>query len=420
MLKMLRPTDLNEDEQLQRRCRYLATAFGFGQGCCVNVYLSAGGYLGDKFQDKYFFVWMCAAVYITPLLIFALARRLDPYFDRHFGFRKVYQVRLAISMLLGALLVAGLIVPTLGAGGRASILTLGAAVGMVAGSVASASAQFFGVISPKLVPLFFLGQTASGAYVNVAARLSSFNPDCTDPSVIWYYFSGVLVSVLPAVFFFVNHCRGGLDPAYRRHHRLTPNTSLANVQALAREDGIDVQLQAEPPRCPCLSATTNEKAFIVRYAFLCQVCLIGLNISLTPLANVLAHGKFKLGQEIVLLKLLGDFVGRVLFFCLPAPRQLRLHLCLNWAVVALRLPVWLVLVGHALSKEPWFSDPVLLTIWLPFVVSAAFGGSWLQVLAIQAADEQDKRAIAARMNMAVYYGFVSGVVFAAVFAFAAG
>jgi len=23
----------------------------------VNVYLSAGGYLGDKFQDKYFFVW---------------------------------------------------------------------------------------------------------------------------------------------------------------------------------------------------------------------------------------------------------------------------------------------------------------------------------------------------------------------------
>eukprot|EP00434_Breviolum_minutum_P017560 symbB.v1.2.015498.t1/scaffold1160.1/size134679/7 len=137
--------DLDEDEQLQRRCRYLATAFGFGQGCCVNVYLSAGGYLGDKFQDKYFFVWMCAAVYVTPLLIFALARRLDPYFDRHFGFRKVYQVRLAISMLLGALLVAGLIVPTLSAGGQVAILTLGAAVGMVAGSVASASAQFFGV-----------------------------------------------------------------------------------------------------------------------------------------------------------------------------------------------------------------------------------------------------------------------------------
>eukprot|EP00435_Cladocopium_sp_Y103_P034108 s1796_g8.t1 len=151
MLKMLRPTDLNEDEQLQRRCRYLATAFGFGQGCCA---------------------LMCAAVYITPLLIFALARRLDPYFDRHFGFRKVYQVRLAVSMLLGALLVAGLIVPTLGAGGQASILTLGAFVGMVAGSVASASAQFFGVISPKLVPLFFLGQTASGAYVNVRAMES--------------------------------------------------------------------------------------------------------------------------------------------------------------------------------------------------------------------------------------------------------
>ncbi|CAK9100879.1 USP domain-containing protein, partial [Durusdinium trenchii] len=185
----------DEDEQLQKRCRYLATAFGFGQGCCVNVYLSAGGYLGDKFDDKYFFVLMCAAVYVTPLLIFALARRLDPYFDRHFGFRSVYQVRLAISMLVGALLVAGLIAATLGTGDqKAAVLALGAAVGCVAGSVASASAQFFGVISPKLVPLFFLGQTASGAYINVAARLASFKPDCSDGSVIWYYSSGILVA----------------------------------------------------------------------------------------------------------------------------------------------------------------------------------------------------------------------------------
>lgn len=410
--------NLDEDEQLQRRCRYLATAFGFGQGCCVNVYLSAGGYLGDKFQDKYFFVWMCAAVYVTPLLIFALARRLDPYFDRHFGFRKVYQVRLAISMFLGALLVAGLIVPTLSAGGQAAILTLGAAVGMVAGSVASASAQFFGVISPKLVPLFFLGQTTSGAFVNVAARLASFKPDCSGPSVIWYYSSGVFVAVLPAVTFFVNHCRGGLDPAYRRHHRLTPDVSLVNVEALAsrQDEQINVQLQDETYRCPCLSASSDEKVLIIRYAFLCQVLLIGLNISLTPLANVLAHGKFELGQEIVLLKLLGDFVGRVLFFCLPTPRRLKVHLALNWVVMALRFPVWIVLVGHTLSKEPWFSDFALLAIWFPFVVSAAFGGSWLQVLAIQAADEQEKRGIAARMNMAVYYGFVSGVIFAALFA----
>ncbi|CAE7263525.1 unnamed protein product [Symbiodinium natans] len=62
------------DQRLLRRCRWLAGAFGFGQGCCVNVYLSAAGYLGDRFQDKYFFVWMCAAVYVTPLLVFALAR----------------------------------------------------------------------------------------------------------------------------------------------------------------------------------------------------------------------------------------------------------------------------------------------------------------------------------------------------------
>ena len=65
-------------------------------------------------------------------------------------------------MLIGALLVACLIVATVGEKQKALVLVLGALVGVVAGSVASASAQFFGVISPKLVPLFFLGQTASG------------------------------------------------------------------------------------------------------------------------------------------------------------------------------------------------------------------------------------------------------------------
>eukprot|EP00913_Durusdinium_trenchii_P016652 g15652.t1 len=687
----------DEDEQLQKRCRYLATAFGFGQGCCVNVYLSAGGYLGDKFDDKYFFVLMCAAVYVTPLLIFALARRLDPYFDRHFGFRSVYQVRLAISMLVGALLVAGLIAATLGTGDqKAAVLALGAAVGCVAGSVASASAQFFGVISPKLVPLFFLGQTASGhrqgeyrsqsaqtdskrsLVVSLVSRLhgptsrslqqrspcsfcglyrlrlpkgqasgprpwraagsgaatvaiSTFgpcharlrgprwdakeafkspgtvlrssslpercfyerckpsgnftevpsalptNPDwlktrlaalaeesefpkvkvrlnrpknteipspltghgertkCRSPSprllgegvaigeankaslgvpwrslpvyskgalcqtmitglsttrrvqalsefseklnssttkeliypenngkateadghfknwlisvqnslqslnissmpqVIWYYSSGILVAVLPSLIFFVNHYQGGLDDAYRRHHRLTPHGSVSSVQALAPSENRsgprpDGDLQAGEEQTGGL-AVADEKALVIRWAFRCQILLIGLNISLTPLANVLAHDAVNMvsfvtlcdfvEQEIVLLKLLGDFVGRVLFFCLPAPRRLRLHLALNGAVALLRLPVWAVLLGHALSKEPWLSDSVLLAIWLLFVVSAALGGSWLQVLAIQAAQELEKRAVAARMNIAVYCGFVSGVAFAGLFAIAA-
>ncbi|CAE7884830.1 unnamed protein product, partial [Symbiodinium microadriaticum] len=56
-------------------------------------------------------------------------------------------------------------------------------------------------------------------------------------------------------------------------------------------------------------ASINElfEVAIKRFAFLCQVFVVGLNISLTPLANVLAHGRYDLGQEIVLFKLLGDF-----------------------------------------------------------------------------------------------------------------
>ncbi|CAE7742067.1 unnamed protein product [Symbiodinium sp. CCMP2456] len=144
-----------------------------------------------------------------------------------------------------------------------------------------------------------------------------------------------------------------------------------------------------------------------------------LNISLTPLANVLAHGRYDLGQEIVLFKLLGDFVGRVLFFLLPSPRRLRLHLWLNWAVALLRLPAWIVLVLHAASKDIILGDVLLLVIWFPFVVTAALCGSWLQVVAIQAVEEPAKRGTAAQMNVAVYLGFLSGVVFAAAFSIAA-
>jgi len=412
------------DEHLLQRCRWLAAAFGFGQGCCVNVYLSAAGYLGDRFQDKYFFVWMCAVVYVVPLLVFALARALDPYFDRHYGFRKVYQVRLAISMLVGALLVALLSAATIGSrvGNKSTILVLGAAVGAVAGSVASASAQFFGVISPKLVPLFFLGQTASGAYVNAAARVAGFAPDCADGSVILYFSCGVVVAALPALFFFVCHYRGSLELAYRHHHSLTPSTSAAQLSITTSSDTRSLQdLHREASCWLRLSrlVASEEKVAIKRLAFLCQVFVVGLNISLAPLANVLAHGRYDLGQEIVLFKLLGDFVGRVLFFLLPSPRRLQLHLWLNWAVALLRLPAWIVLVCHAASKDIILSDAMLLVIWFPFVVTAALCGSWLQVVAIQAVEEPAKRGTAAQMNVAVYLGFLSGVVFAAAFSIAA-
>ncbi|CAJ1354896.1 unnamed protein product [Effrenium voratum] len=200
---------------------------------------------------------------------------------------------------------------------------------------------------------------------------------------------------------------------------MTPSASMASMVAgtprtelplTTSDEGADFRV--------CYPWRWSEKELVIRLAFLCQIFVVALNISLTPLANVLAHGKFNLGQEIVLAKLFGDFVGRVLFFGLPNPRRLKRHLALNWVVACLRLPAWIVLIMHALSKEPWFNEAELLAIWLPFVLTAAFGGSWLQVVAIQAADAQEKRAVAARMNIAVYLGFLCGVIFAGVFAMA--
>ncbi|CAE8712312.1 unnamed protein product, partial [Polarella glacialis] len=411
--------DLQTDIVLQKRCRRLAAAFGFGQGCCVNIYLSAAGYFGNELHDEFFFVWMCACVYVTPLVVFAFASRFDPYFDSLFGLRAVFQVRLAVSMILGSILVGCLIVATMDVGTThyLGVLFLGGAIGATAGSVASSSAQFFGVISPDLVPLFFLGQTASGAYVNVAAKLAGFQPGCDHLSVTVFYSSGVVVAVMPGLAFLLNHWRGGLEPAYRRHLRLTPvpsGNSLSGLVGQGMSNSPTRPLTLEDPGQRCTAV--NRKVYIKRLAFLCQVFIVGLNISLTPLANVLAHGRYTLGQDVVLLKLLGDFIGRLLFFVIPSPRRLERHLGLVLLLAFLRTPIWVALVVHALSEEPLFGDTALMLMWVPFVVSGACGGSWCQVLAIAAVSPEEKRHVASQMNLAVYLGFLSGVAFAAIYA----
>lgn len=417
-------------KDLAQRFRRLATSFGFGQGCCVNVYLSAAGYFGDLYGDPYFFVLMCGAIYLTPLLAFPVQFAFDPYFDSRFGLQTVFQFRLAASLLLAAVLVAAVSLVTEG-DHRLIVLVLGAVGGLLCGCVASASSQFFGVISPKLMPLFFLGQTASGAYVNVAARVAGFKPDASRIQVVGYYIGGVSLAILPPIAFAISQWTGRLAAAYCHHARLasstpggdvhlpdlddTPNRSLRTQDRDDAPADVDFLVTASlnvtakiEPQCPQAMGDRHVQVL----AFLAQVLFIALNMSLTPLANVMAHGSYSLGQEIVLLKLLGDFLGRLLYLLWPRPRRLRLHVWLAVALALARVPLWAAFVVHTLRKEPLFDFNVLAALWVPFVAAGALGGSWTQVIGIQAAPGERKRRAAAMMSVAVYAGYLVGLGFA--------
>lgn len=379
----------------------LSVAFGFAQGSCNNVYLSAAGYYGAMFGDSRFFIWMCASVYIAPMLMFPFAFFFDAYFDRKLGVRKVFLFRLAFTLVLAACLIACM---GMAETGRGTVLTLGAFLGISTGVVANSSSHFFGVLSPQLVPWWFLGQTASGAYVNVVARITKFQPSCSHSIVIDYFISGSAVAIIAALSFTSMQLRGNLDESFARHSELM-------------DDGRSIEEQSLPPS-PQGGASAKsicQSPFNV-FVIVCQVLAVTLNISLTSLANVLAHGDFALGQEIVLLKLLSDFIGRLLFYIIPAPRATptsrKVHLALNWVLQLLRFPLWACLFAHIL--HPWLSNGALIAIWIPFVTAGALGGSWLSAIGIQAVSPRQKRTMATSLQLAVYCGFFLGVIFAVV------
>lgn len=392
---------LGNVHQCPLRIKTLAAAFGFGQGCCINMYLGMAGYFGRQFDSDAFFIWMCACIYLPPLLVFLVAQHLDPYFDSRFGLRAVFQFRLAASLSMCALLIIGVgLVASLEA--EVLILCVGAVLGALTGSVASASCQFFGVVATGLMPIFFLGQTASGAYVNLLALVTSFQPTAARLNVLEYSAGGAIVAMIPPIVFIASHWRGQLDNCYDQHFR---SRSLV-------ENSLEDSVDTSPARRLREIPSPKQRRRLVCVGFGSQVLAVALNMSLMPLANVMAHDTFWLGQQIVLFKLLGDFGGRTFFFLMPTPKRLRLHAALLAVTVLVRLPIWALFLAHCLSTRPVLSNALLLSLWVPFVMSGAFSGSWAQVVAMNAVDDVEKRAVARAMNVAVYVGFLTGIAFA--------
>merc|ERR1712032_549467 len=141
-------------------------------------------------------------------------------------------------------------------------------------------------------------------------------------------------------------------------------------------------------------------------------------MGIMPLANRLSHGNYSLGQKIVLTKLLADFVGRTTFYLIPVPKRLRLHLVLNVILQVCRLPIWFLLLLEVLRRDPGFSEAALLVVWIPFVATGALGGSWSTVVALEAVPATSKTDTAAAMTLAVYLGFLTGLIFATIVSYA--
>jgi len=302
-------------------------------------------------------------------------------------------------------------------------------IGVVLGSFAAvllgSSCLLFGAVDPRYVPYLILGQTAAGVYTNAAARVLGFAPGCdAGEALAFFMLAAGTVLAITATYQVGNSCKL-LDRTYQHHEvllSLSRSQSQSTLSAAVPGEPNDCVESPHrspsgvrtspgplgfPPLCWCMDA--------------CQTLAIAMNMSLTPLSNQVARGQYELSQELVLVKLLSDFVGRGLFLLLPKPRPSRRwqrdtvlgHAVFVWLVELARFPLWLSVflwaIGSPLPRFLANQDVLLWPIWMPLISSGAFSASWCFVICVTAAPEDRKRSANLLMSFSVYAGFFLGI-----------
>jgi len=419
--------------ELEARERKFLTALSFGlgisQGCGLCFYVGSGGYFGAVFDDERFFVNACAFFYLPPILVTILQLLLDRHFDMLLGIRPVILFRIYFSIFMVALLLAviGWVCATQPYPGEGKLVYgLGAVLAVFAAILLGSACLLFGAVDPRFVPYFVLGQTFAGVYTNASARLLGFGPGCS----VWKaraFFGLAAASVALGLLAYWCYNRYQLLERTYQHHEtlLVYSQSLASIPQDLRILPCGPQREISVAERRGDVKTLGGFPLLCWSMVLCQAVAIAMNMSLTPLAYQVAHGSYDLTQELVLVKLLSDFVGRSGFLLLvPKPTNqpgcrwpsVRSHALAVWLIELLRLPVWVSVYLWAIgSQVPSFlaqTGVLLWLVWLPLISTGALSSSWCFVVAVTAAPEEKRPEVNLLMSFSVYAGFATGIVIA--------
>lgn len=420
----------------RRRLKWLALCLGFGQGCGLCFFVGCGSYYANLFSNPRFFIYLCAFFFLPPVAITFSAVAFDGRVNVAFGARASLQCRIYSSGLLVVLLLAGLCRasgPTHLAlsGEGAAVYGVGAVLGLAAAVFLSASCAMLGTVDARSVPLIIVGQTAAGIYTNLVAHCVGFVPGCGAWPVRAYWAIASITVLATMLVFTALTYRGGLDYIYDIHERLT--TSIIPAEPLAAQTRVRSWEFGGPLTPPiispvCRRMNVGARACLPRICWsmaICQVLAIAMNMSLTPLANQIAHGDYILQQRLVLTKLLADFVGRIVFFLLMQSAhneglpRLGLQEKFVWLVEVFRAPLWVLVYAfrgpsaigglagwtHILDN----TSVLLWLVWLPLIALGAFSSSWCFVVAVTAAADKEKPTVNTLMAASIYAGYFVGI-----------
>lgn len=447
---------IEADSQEKKWLKLLSVCLGFGQGCGLCFFVGAGGYYAALFDNKRFFIYYCAWFYIPPIVISITAVLFDRTFDVRHGVRVTSKFRIFFSGFgVTALLIIICIISTANrmpfkvgkayGGEGALIYGFGSLLGIFCSILISATVAFLGTIEAGMVPLAILGQTAAGVFTNLVAKLIGFAPGAEE----WRLQAYLIIasaSVLTATCIFAAFNRKGvLERSYQYHEQIIASLSspdliqsssdVSELESCLRSGQASqcCPLSVEPTALQLESSISGistgsavSKFPLVCWSMAaCQCLAIAMNMSLTPLANQVAHGSYDVTQALVLTKLLSDFVGRVVFFLLPRPLRgarawsltsVKMHAFSVWLVELIRVPLWAAVYSRArhIRLGSWTdslsNEAVLLwLVWLPLISLGAMSSSWCCVVAVTAASEQQRTPTNVLMATSLYAGFSVGI-----------
>lgn len=441
----------------------LAFLLGLAQGCGMCFFMGSGSYFSDVFEDPHFFIKACGLFYLPPILVIVIQMLVSRRLHARFGVRRAMHLRLLLWNGMVTLLLTSLgsvVGAVMDMEAENLVYAHGFALGCSSAAVFGACNMSFGAMDPHLGAMLLLGQTVAGIYTSVVAHVVGFRPGCSAHEVRTYFHVAAATVAAIGVFYWCCAACGVLEQPYRLHEELfrkscsTPGsggnvgrspTAASQVSTIGPSSSSVASRVLSPRgeaakevstwcRCRCNSswwcsgdggATWLGFPTTCWNMALCQVVAIAMGMSLMPLANQIAHGRYALSQELVLSKLLADFVGRTAFFGMPKPTlgsdacigSLRTHALLLWVMAVVRAPMWASIFAWATgSKWPMFSekDAILLyAVWWPLISMGAFSASWCTVVAMTAAPDEVKQKAPLLLSVSNYAGCSVGVLIAA-------
>jgi len=312
-------SEVKEGGKGDRCLQVAAVLMTLSPGSARGFYTAMSGWYIHLYNDRSFFITMLFCFNGPATIASLLQQEFDGYFDGVFSAKVTYPFRvICMQLVLGCIVLAWIL-------GKHCfhswfVLTIGVLLGFVSFSIFSSSLQVVAAAEPTYIILTKIGMHCGGVLTIIVLTCSGFNPSSSKEEFQWVVSLVVVVTVLAAcTLAYFNLTSDVFTKAYERLERMDSSYDLTTT---GEGTGEDEPLVADPfVRQITLTIGLHPEASMrgvpswVRHwqAFSCL--LTGSGYCLFCLAGY--FGDSDLAQMLALLKMLMEFVGRILSCFVP-------------------------------------------------------------------------------------------------------